>query len=433
MRKVKAVFALLCVLLMLTLVGCGKSDTDSDSISSSGALFDSQKTEELYPDDIWDGTIANGYESGYGTREDPYVITTGAQLAYLASQVNSGFAYEGQYYVLGADLYLNNPDEAESLDWGAWFYAMDTIWNEDKDYLNLWTPIGTPDNPFAGNFDGRKHTISCGLVYMGISDENISQFKNPDRTYSDVGVGLFGNVEGGVIQNVCIERCYVEGWYDYYIGHMTAGTLIGYVDEGTRSSCVWNCQISNCSVRIYSDGVTGGVVGKLLGKSASLDNCAVYNTEVYCTTGRAVGGIAGCVWVGNLSYCYSDSVHVSCDESSYFGGICGEANDRDGVSIRNCIAVAPEFYVYDTNYFELSDTPQCIGSIAGCAEDVIFTNCFFAAHDGENVPRGIGWKNSDTSGDVSNVPYAYIIDPDWIGQYLGSEWKLAEGERPVLW
>ena len=57
---------------------------------------------------VWDGSVAAEFAGGTGTAEDPYQIATGSQLAYLASQVNSGTDYEDTYFILTADIDLNN-------------------------------------------------------------------------------------------------------------------------------------------------------------------------------------------------------------------------------------------------------------------------------------------------------------------------------------
>lgn len=44
----------------------------------------------LAADGAWDGSIATAFAGGTGTESDPYQIANGAQLAYLASEVNKG-------------------------------------------------------------------------------------------------------------------------------------------------------------------------------------------------------------------------------------------------------------------------------------------------------------------------------------------------------
>ena len=90
--------------------------------------------------DLWDGTVANSFGGGDGSEQNPYLIYTGAQLAYLASQTNNGIAYSGCYFKLMNDIDLNN--------------------------IN-WTPIGVSGaRIFSGNFDGNFFTIyNISIIY----------------------------------------------------------------------------------------------------------------------------------------------------------------------------------------------------------------------------------------------------------------------------
>ena len=95
--------------------------------------------------DAWDGSAAESFAGGTGTEEDPYQIANGTQLAYLAQFVNSDSNNDcaGECFVLTADIDLANHD---------------------------WTPIGnsfsdalfggTDYSLFAGNLDGKGHTVS---------------------------------------------------------------------------------------------------------------------------------------------------------------------------------------------------------------------------------------------------------------------------------
>ena len=64
-------------------------------------------TAALAEDDAWNGSTAAAFAGGTGTAEDPYQIANGAELAYLASSVNSGETYEDKYFVLTANINLN--------------------------------------------------------------------------------------------------------------------------------------------------------------------------------------------------------------------------------------------------------------------------------------------------------------------------------------
>lgn len=59
---------------------------------------------------VWDGSTADKFDSGSGTKGDPYIISNGAQLAHLAEDINVNCKldfYEDKYIKLGADIDLN--------------------------------------------------------------------------------------------------------------------------------------------------------------------------------------------------------------------------------------------------------------------------------------------------------------------------------------
>ncbi|MBR4761546.1 MAG: hypothetical protein IK086_02785, partial [Clostridia bacterium] len=111
--------------------------------------------------DVWDGSVSASLE-GEGTAEAPYLIKTGADLAYFAAQVNGGSDYSGKYIKLTDDIDLNNI---------------------------AFTPIGNTSKYFRGTFDGDKHTVS-GL--------NIS-------SSSDKGIALFGAVHNATVKNITVK------------------------------------------------------------------------------------------------------------------------------------------------------------------------------------------------------------------------------------
>lgn len=104
--------------------------------------------------DVWDGKPAEKFADGAGTVDDPYKISNGAELAYLAQKVNEGESYSGGYFTLTSDIQLNELDE------NGMPKAAD---GQDKAFP--WTPIGkfvksSNKQPFSGIFDGDGHTIS---------------------------------------------------------------------------------------------------------------------------------------------------------------------------------------------------------------------------------------------------------------------------------
>ena len=124
LRRALAMIALIAfVVTMLPLSAFAETRTSfiRSRIDSRPARPDSgieivpHKTENPKRSAIWDGSIAAGFAGGSGTEDDPYLISNGSELAYLAQQVNSGNRYENVHFKLTNDIYLN-----DTTDWELW-------------------------------------------------------------------------------------------------------------------------------------------------------------------------------------------------------------------------------------------------------------------------------------------------------------------------
>ena len=88
---------------------------------------------------------------------------------------------------------------------------MDNIDMKDAE----WTPIGTADKPFSGNFDGNGHTIS-GLNYSGeyaglfgyMNNGTISNIKLADSSFANgtASGGICAVNNGGTIENCAVDN-----------------------------------------------------------------------------------------------------------------------------------------------------------------------------------------------------------------------------------
>lgn len=111
----------------------GSYDFDASELPSEYKVTVKNNVPQLIEVDIWDGvSVATSFSSGTGTKKDPYIIKTAAELAYLSKAVNDGTLTEYKYYELVSNIDLNNMS---------------------------WTPIGTGDNYFLGSFNGNNNTI----------------------------------------------------------------------------------------------------------------------------------------------------------------------------------------------------------------------------------------------------------------------------------
>lgn len=146
---------------------------------------------------------------------------------------------------------------------------MDNIDMKDAE----WTPIGTKNMPFSGNFDGNGHTIS-GLNYSGeyaglfgyMNNGTISNIKLADSSFANgtASGGICAVNNGGTIENSAVDNVAVSGG--------TAGGICGQ-NSGTITDCFFSGNVS-------SDGKYGGICGS---------NSGTIKSTVSLYAGAAVG------------------------------------------------------------------------------------------------------------------------------------------------
>ena len=270
--------------------------------------------------DAWDGSVAESFAGGTGTEEDPYQIANGAQLAYLAQFVNSDSNNDcaDECFVLTADIDLANHD---------------------------WTPIGnsfsdalfggTDYSLFAGNLDGKGHTIF-----------NISIGTESSPLESDV-FGLFG-ATGGKISNLNLDGITIYGTAKNVSSRVIglSGALAGFA-----GGSIENCHVTNLSMTMNTpdSGWTaaywiGGLVG-ILDESKSIEECSAAGTIKELSGKGSIGGLIGELGrAAKITYSRSDvTVNVVNADSrggANVGGFIGKGNGKTDAEtiIRNCYA-----------------------------------------------------------------------------------------------
>lgn len=286
--------------------------------------------------DVWDGTVATAYASGTGTAEDPYIIKTGAQLAYLSEQSRKqkDFGID-QYFKLSANIDLGN---------------------------NEWTPICQRTNAtassgwlfFAGNFDGQDHIIKLKIS-------------------SGIGVGLFEGLSGS-LSNLTLQGSIAATHRAGAVAYNVKGKVVNvksYLDialtkDGKNCSYVGGfagtssgAKFENCANygSISGTGLyVGGIVGASTG-SCTYTNCSNYGSVTGTTNG--VGGIAGSIKGETVDGCTNYGNIVG---SQKIGGIVGA--DSGSGTIKNT-----------TNYGKVSGSEMYVGGIAGTTTTTTITGC----------------------------------------------------------
>lgn len=266
---------------------------------------------------IWDGSIASAFAGGTGTAKNPYQIATGAQLAYLASSVNSGETYAGKNFVLTADINLNG------LPWTP-------IANTFSDAL-----FGGSDyRIFAGNLDGQGYTVSN--VVIGSKSAPLE---------SDV-FGLFGATEGK-ISNLHLNTVSIHGVAKKNDSGYVNGLAGGLI--GSASGSVENCHVTGLTMTMTTPDSgwvaaywIGGLVGAL--DTEQIDECSVSGKITEKSGKGSIGGLIGELGkASKITYSRADvtlNVTANPKGGADVGGFIGKGNGKSDTEtvIRNCYA-----------------------------------------------------------------------------------------------
>ncbi|MCC8019634.1 MAG: hypothetical protein LIO85_07675 [Rikenellaceae bacterium] len=252
---------------------------------------------------------------GRGTQDQPYLVTSAAQMACIARWTMDGKSLEGVYFVLMTDLDLSNAN------------------GSDQQAKN-WKPIGTEQTPFAGKFYGNGHTI-----------KNMSILET-DRKKTDYG-GVFGYIApSGVVRDLTVDNsCTVKaetvgavaavnnGTISYCSTTATVeGTTVGGI-VGINNGTVYGC-VSGASVTVLTDG--GGIAGKSRGL---IERCAFNGSVSYFSLSKHSGGIVGEMLTGGrIADCYTRGKITAniVGVTASAGGIAGNKSLPENSSVTNC-------------------------------------------------------------------------------------------------
>ena len=392
--KKKVLSLLLTLCLVMTFVPMAAFAEDAQNIS------------------VWDGSTAAAFAGGTGTAEDPYQIANGAQLAYLASSVNSGETYEDEYFVLTANINLNG------LPWTP-------IANSFSDAL-----LGGSDyRVFAGNFDGKGYTISNVSIgsettplesdvlgLFGATEGKISNLNLDTVSIHGVAkiasIGAVVGFAGGLVGSSAgsIENCHVTGLAmdmsapsDVYAAAYWVGGLVGALDG---AQLINECSVSGSITEKAGKGSIGGLIGEL-GKTAKITysrSDVTVNVKADPRGGADVGGFIG---KGNGETDAETVIQNCCATGNVTGGAYagGFAGSLFGLNIKNCYAsgnvsqaaAAMASFVgtdaSDSNYYGSVTNCFTTGSVTGSSANLYafaqqdatvrskITNCYFAAEN----------------------------------------------------
>ena len=158
----------------------------------------------------------------------------------------------------------------------------------------VWLPVGdqlTGVKTFGTKFDGRGHIITnLSMAYFGMGDGR----------YNRVNYGMFGSVDGGVVDRTFVLSGYIEPVSDMnHKGAANIGTLVGML--GTEGASKPNSMVSNseggadivCTVRDDAFNV-GSVIGYMVEGElhSSMGMSDIMAVKAY-KDGGYIGGLVG--------------------------------------------------------------------------------------------------------------------------------------------
>ena len=240
---------------------------------------------------------------GYTVAADgSYVVSTVAGLQDIAAGINAGELPADTDIVLNGDIDLT---------------ALATA---TRTVSSNWTPIGTPEKPFTGTFNGNGKTI-----------KNLALVETEAKE-GKAHVGFFGYAKDATIKNVTFENVYINIAcmdIDHSQGHI--GAVAGSL-EGT--SVVENVTVKG-DVKVYATQDANGasrvaaVVGGNTYANVTIKNVHVIANEgSYVKANNNTGAIAGQLQGKTVYENCSSNINVTVNKF-FAGGIVGLAGTND--------------------------------------------------------------------------------------------------------
>ncbi len=199
---------------------------------------------------VWNGNDVSTSLQGAGTEADPYLISSGADLKWLADQVGG----RNNHFKMTNNIDLNG--------YGLTIGAV-TGWSSDR---------------FEGVFDGNGYSI----LNLKIDD-----------TTSTGGVALFPLVYLGTIKNLTV-------YGTVNASAENVGGIVGWSHRGIIENCVSYVDVTSTGLR------TGGVVGWINNAStatgAKINNCVNYGSVNGASIAGGIAGEAGVTVTNSMNY-----------------------------------------------------------------------------------------------------------------------------------
>ena len=304
-------------------------------------------TDNVLPLPTVDGMVFYGWFDGNGTR--------------FTDNAGNLLVTPDEYVILYAEFYTAI-SEAEDLNGISLNGKYALVCDIDLGGAE-WTPIGTKEDPFTGEFDGNGYTVSNFKITTG-------------RAY----VGLFG-YNKGVIENLGVENFTVNVSYTY---NVYAGGLVGYNSGSILNSyAAGEVSATATASSSNSNAYAGGLVG--YNNSGDITNSYAAG-DVSATSSRSdayAGGLVGYNNSGTITNSYAagnvsaTATATSTSTSSYFYAYAGGLVGYNSGSILNSYATGTVSATATATY---SSTYAYAGGLVGFNNSGDITNSYAAGN-----------------------------------------------------
>ncbi|GHT78474.1 hypothetical protein AGMMS50262_21170 [Bacteroidia bacterium] len=340
-----------------------------------------------------DNVVLTTTGNGIGTANNPYLISSKANMEALALTVANGNDCSGIYFSLTRDLTGAN----------------DTV-----------TTVIGGDYPhsFKGVFDGGGHEVAVKIATI--------EPKYQLNAYA----GVFGYISNATIKNLGVSGSVSSYANSSSYSSSYSGGICGYASSSSITNCYNTGSVSSKNsyrpLAFPNDAHSGGICGIVV--SSTITNC--YNigsvsssTASTCYSGGIYGSqyssysstIMNCYNTGSVSS--SSSSSSSYYYNSYSGGICGENG-----TISNCFAANTTI---QTQSYSTAQA-QSSGRIAYSA--VSISNCYALSSMTVNGST-IDGSPTSSSLDGKSQSLATFQSQSWIEETLGWDftniWKMS--------
>lgn len=277
------------------------------------------------------------------------------------------------------------------------------VLENDITLTDVWTPIGTSDNPFKGTLDGQGHTIKGLTVGNGANNDS-----NNDKAF-------FGFTNGATVKNIGFTSAVVKG-------HKQAAIVVAQATSSTLSN-------------IYVSGVVTGYdhVGTIAGDArgttdsrTTITNCV--STAAALSTDHQGGGIAG--WTNNSTFSYNIAYGAVTAPQNGAGGITGMVDNNGKTEYQSNISAAP--YIKGSNDHTHGINGWCNGNCSNTGNNNLSwaNTVYYVGGNEKNA-------NSITDGSGMHGTVTTTEDLKKVATYTGigfstDTWNLTDGKWPRL-